>query len=81
VWVGSAGTPPTLASLASAVPGAAGALPASTMLLGGGPVEAESLACRLSRRTGRVVLLSFDGIEGAADELLEVEAQLFRMIK
>lgn len=82
IWVGVAGTAPSLASLCTAVPGdAASAAPSAAASLLGGSAEAEDLAARLSRRTGRMVLLSFDGIDGAADELAEVEAQLFRLIK
>ena len=80
VWVGVAGSPPTLSSLATAVPGCGAAQSlASTTLFGS--TESEDLAARLCRRTGRVVLLSFDGIEGAAEELSEVEAQIFLLIK
>ena len=80
VWVGSEGSAPTLSSLVSAVPGSRdGALPAVSSLFG--TVESEDLAARLSRRLSQMVLLSFDSIDSVADEISEVEAQMYRLIK
>lgn len=78
VWVGT-GEAATMASLVSAVPGTLGSQSAVTTLLGS--TDAEDLAARLSRRTGRLVLLSFDAADGVTEELAQIEAQIFQLIK
>jgi hypothetical protein len=78
VWIGVEGASPTMASLAAAVPGRDSA---SSAALIGSSLVTEDLGARLSRRLGCPVLMSFDGADGIAADLPEIEAQLFKLLK
>ena len=90
VWVGAAGQPATLASLAAAVPPATGSrehAPTSTPLLGDRGIDSSS-AARLSRALGCMVFVTFgaggaegDGEEPPPDDVLRIEREVVDVVR